>query len=414
MRRVVVTGLGAVTPVGNDVPTIWENLINGVCGIDFIPEERFSTEGLKVKIAGLVKNFEPTKYFEKKEIRKNDLCTQFAVAAATEAVEDSGIIGNIEAEKLGVYVGSGIGGLKSFYDNSVNMEKFGAKKVSPFFIPMMISNMPSGTIAIKFNAKGPCVPIVTACATGSHAIGEAFHAIKNGYCDAIIAGGSEAAASPLAIAGFQNMKALTTKNEPESSSIPFDKNRDGFVIGEGGACVILEEYEHAKARGAKIYAEISGYGNTCDANHITAPDSTAQVPANAIKAAMQEAGVTGDEEWYWNAHGTSTHLNDLTETKAIKLALGENAYRVNVSSTKSMTGHLFGATGAFEAIVSVLALNKGIIPPTINLNEPDEECDLNYTPNKAVKRDVNVAASTNLGFGGHNACLIFRKYQEEQ
>lgn len=413
MRRVVVTGVGAVTPVGNDMNTIWNNLINGVSGIDFIPEERFSTEGLKVKIAGLVKDFDPTKYFEKKEVRKNDRYTQYAVAAATEAVEDSGIMGNIEDEKFGVYVGSGIGGLESFNTNAINMETAGARKVSPFFIPMMISNMASGTIAIKFSAKGPCVPIVTACATGANAIGEAFHAIKNGYCDAVISGGAEAAVSPLSIAGFQNIKALTTRNDPKTASIPFDKNRDGFVMGEGGACMILEEYEHAKARGAKIYAEISGYGNTCDAHHITAPDSTAIVPANAIKAAMQEAGVTGEEEWYWNAHGTSTHLNDATETKAIKLSLGENAYRVNVSSTKSMTGHLFGATGALEAIVCALTLKNGIIPPTIGYSEPDEECDLNYTPNEAVKRDVNVAASTNLGFGGHNACLIFRKYEED-
>lgn len=413
MRRVVVTGIGAVTPCGNDMKTTWDNLINGVCGIDLIPEERFSTEGLKVKVAGLVKDFDPTKYFEKKEVRKNDPYTLFAVAAATEAVEDSGILGNIEEENFGVYVGSGIGGLDSFYKNSINFEKSGAKKVSPFFIPMMISNMASGTIAIKFKAKGPCVPIVTACATGANAIGEAFHSIKNGYCDAIIAGGAEAAVSPLSVAGFQNIKALTTVDDPKKASIPFDKNRSGFVMGEGGACMILEEYEHAKARGAKIYAEIAGYGNTCDANHITAPDSTAVIPANAIKVAMKEAGVTGDEEWYWNAHGTSTHLNDITETKAIKLALGDKAYNVNVSSTKSMTGHLFGATGALEAIVCALTLQNGIIPPTIGYTEKDEECDLNYTPNKAVKRDVTVAASTNLGFGGHNACLIFKKYMED-
>jgi 3-oxoacyl-[acyl-carrier-protein] synthase II len=413
MRRVVVTGIGAVTPIGNDMDTIWNNLINGVSGIDFIPEERFSTEDLKVKIAGLVKDFDATKYFEKKELRKNDLYTQFAVAAATDAVEDSGILGNIEEDRFGVYVGSGIGGMESFYTNSINMEKFGSRKVSPFFIPMMISNMASGTIAIRFKAKGPCVPVVTACATGANAVGEAFHSIKDGYCDAIIAGGAEAAVSPLAIAGFSNCKALTTRNDPKTASIPFDKNRDGFVMGEGGACMILEEYEHAKARGAKIYAEISGYGNTCDANHITAPDATAQTPAKAIKVAMKEAGVTGKEDWYWNAHGTSTHLNDMTETKAIKIALGDEAYRVNVSSTKSMTGHLFGATGAFEAIVCTLALKNGIIPPTIGYTEADEDCDLNYTPNKAVKRDVNVAASTNLGFGGHNACLVFKKYMED-
>ncbi|MGN1051308.1 MAG: beta-ketoacyl-ACP synthase II, partial [Acutalibacteraceae bacterium] len=374
MRRVVVTGLGCVSPVGNTVSETWENLINGVCGIDTI--KRFDTSDLKVHIAGEVKNFNPELYFEKKDLRKNDLYTQFAVASATQAVEDSGILGNIDPERFGVYMGSGIGGLKSFEDNTIGFHEKGARKVSPFFIPMMISNIASGTIAIKFNAKGPCVPIVTACATSAHSIGEAFHSIKDGYCDAVVAGGAEAALEPLAIAGFQNMKALSTEEDPKKASIPFDLNRNGFVMAEGGACVILEEYEHAVARNAKIYAEIAGYGNTCDAHHITAPDSTGETPAKCIKKAFEEANVTDDDVIYFNAHGTSTHLNDLTETIAIKKALGEKAYDINVSSTKSMTGHLFGATGALEAIVSVLTLKNGICPPTIGYTTPDPECDL--------------------------------------
>lgn len=412
MRRVVVTGLGAVTPVGNDVETMWNSLINGISGVDVITN--FDTSDLKVKIAAQVKDFDATKYIEKKEIRKTDLYTQYAVAAAQQAIDDSGIMGTIAEDRFGVYVGAGIGGMHAFTDNVLAMDKGGARKVSPYFVPMMIANIAAGTVAIRFKAKGVCVPIVTACATGSHSIGEAFHAIKNGYADAIIAGGAEAAVTPLSIAGFSNCKALTTNPDPKTASVPFDKRRDGFVIGEGAGILILEEYEHAKARGAKIYAEICGYGNTCDAHHITAPDPEAEGPSRAIKLAFEEAQVTDSDVIYINAHGTSTPLNDKTETKAIKLALGEERAReINISSTKSMTGHMLGATGGVEGVVAALAIKEGIIPPTIGYEVPDEECDLNYTPNKAEKKDITVAASTSLGFGGHNACIVFRKVEEQ-
>lgn len=412
MRRVVVTGLGAVTPVGNDVETMWNSLINGVSGVDVITN--FDTSDLKVKIAAQVKDFDATKYIEKKEIRKTDLYTQYAVAAAQQAIDDSGIMGTIAEDRFGVYVGAGIGGMHAFTDNVLAMDKGGARKVSPYFVPMMIANIAAGTVAIRFKAKGVCVPIVTACATGSHSIGEAFHAIKNGYADAIIAGGAEAAVTPLSIAGFSNCKALTTNPDPKTASVPFDKRRDGFVIGEGAGILILEEYEHAKARGAKIYAEICGYGNTCDAHHITAPDPEAEGPSRAIKLAFEEAQVTDSDVIYINAHGTSTPLNDKTETKAIKLALGEERAReINISSTKSMTGHMLGAAGGVEGVVAALAIKEGIIPPTIGYEVPDEECDLNYTPNKSEKKDITVAASTSLGFGGHNACIVFRKVEEQ-
>lgn len=412
MRRVVVTGLGAVTPVGNDVETMWNSLINGISGVDVITN--FDTSDLKVKIAAQVKDFDATKYIEKKEIRKTDLYTQYAVAAAQQAIDDSGIMGTIAEDRFGVYVGAGIGGMHAFTDNVLAMDKGGARKVSPYFVPMMIANIAAGTVAIRFKAKGVCVPIVTACATGSHSIGEAFHAIKNGYADAIIAGGAEAAVTPLSIAGFSNCKALTTNPDPKTASVPFDKRRDGFVIGEGAGVLILEEYEHAKARGAKIYAEICGYGNTCDAHHITAPDPEAEGPSRAIKLAFEEAQVTDSDVIYINAHGTSTPLNDKTETKAIKLALGEERAReINISSTKSMTGHMLGAAGGVEGVVAALAIKEGIIPPTIGYEVSDEECDLNYTPNKAEKKDITVAASTSLGFGGHNACIVFRKVEEQ-
>ena len=407
MRRVVVTGLGAVTPVGNDVESMWTALKNGEGGIDYITE--FDTDDLKVKIAGEVKNFDPTLYIEKKELRKTELFTQYAVAAATQAVKDSGIENNIEPERFGVYVGAGIGGIGTFVENTLGMDKGGARKVSPFFIPMMIGNIAAGTIAIRFNAKGVCLPVVTACATGTHSIGEAFHAIKHGYADAIITGGAEAAVTPLAVAGFSNMKALSSNDDPKTACRPFDKNRDGFIMGEGAGIMILEEYEHAKARGAKIYAEICGYGNSCDAHHITAPDPTAEGPARAVRAAFEEAGVCDEDTIYINAHGTSTGPNDRSETKAFKLVLGEKAKDISVSSTKSMTGHMLGAAGGVEGVIATLALYNGIIPPTINYSEPDEECDLDYTPNKAKERDINVSVSTSLGFGGHNACIVFRK-----
>lgn len=408
MRRVVITGIGAVTPVGNDIETMWDSLVNGKNGIDYI--KSFDTEKLKVKVAAEVKDFDPTKYIEKKELRKTDLFCQYAIAAACQAVEDSGIIGTIEDEKLGVYVGSGTGGMHTFFTQCENM--IAEKKISPFFIPMMIGNMAAGLIAIRFSAKGPCLPVVTACATSTHAVGEAFHAIKNGYADAIITGGAEAAITPLAIAGFSSCMALSTRNDPNSSSIPFDKRRDGFVMGEGAGILVLEEYEHAVARGTKIYAEVAGYGNTCDAHHVTAPDPEAAGAARCVEIALKEAGITDDDTLYINAHGTSTPANDKTETAAFKRALGEKAYDAYISSTKSMTGHMLGATGAVEAIVAALAVKNGIVPPTIGLEEPDPECDLNYVPNKAVEAPLTAAASTTFGFGGHNACIALKKVNE--
>lgn len=406
-RRVVVTGLGAVSPVGNDVPTMWKNMLDGVNGIETITA--FDTSDLKVHIAGTVKNFEPEKYFEKREAKKLDVYCQYAIAAAQEAVDDSGILGKIDENRFGVYIGAGIGGLNTFINNTINLENGGPRKVSPFFIPMMIGNIATGNVAIRFNARGVSLSVMSACATGTNSIGEAFHAIKDGYADAIIAGGAEAVVARLTIAGFQNMKALSTNPDPSKASRPFDKDRDGFVMGEGAGMLILEEYEHAKARGAKIYAEFAGYGNTCDAHHVTAPDPEGAGLARAIEIAFKEADVADDAEVYINAHGTSTHLNDLTETMAIKTALGENAYKASISSTKSMTGHMLGATGAIEAIAAVKAIEDGMIPPTINLDEPEEGLDLDYTPKTAKKRGINVAASTNLGFGGHDACVVFKK-----
>ena len=406
-RRVVVTGLGAVCPVGNDVPTMWKNMLDGVCGIEEITN--FDTSDLKVHIAGTVKNFDPLQYFEKREIKKLDPYCQYAIAAAQQAVDDSGILGHIDENRFGVYIGAGIGGLNTFVNNTVGLENGGPRKVSPFFIPMMIGNIATGNVAIRFHAKGVSLSVMSACATGTNSIGEAFHAVKDGYADAIIAGGAEAVVARLTIAGFQNMKALSTNPDPKTASRPFDKNRDGFVMGEGAGMLILEEYEHAKARGAKIYAEFAGYGNTCDAHHITAPDPEGAGLASAIKIAFDEAAVEDSAAVYINAHGTSTHLNDLTETIAIKNALGVRAYDASISSTKSMTGHMLGATGAVEAIAAIKAIEEGMIPPTINLDETDDELDLNYTPHVAVKRNITVAASTNLGFGGHDACVVFRK-----
>lgn len=406
-RRVVVTGVGAVSPVGNDAETTWKNLVDGVCGIEEI--SAFDTSDLKVHIAGTVKNFDPTEYIEKRDVKKTDLYCQYAIAAAQQAVDDSKILGTVDENRLGVYIGAGIGGLNTFVENTVALHENGPRKISPFFIPKMIGNIATGNVAIRFNAKGVSLSVMSACATGTNSIGEAFHAIKDGYADAIIAGGAEAVVAPLTIAGFQNMKALSTNPDPKKASRPFDKNRDGFVMGEGAGILVLEEYEHAKARGAKIYAEFAGYGNTCDAHHITAPDPEGAGLARAIEIAFDEAKISDDAQVYINAHGTSTHLNDLTETLAIKKALGSKAYDASISSTKSMTGHMLGATGAIEAIAAVLAIRDGIIPPTINLDEPDEELDLDYTPNKAKKRNVDVAASTSLGFGGHDACVVFKK-----
>lgn len=406
-RRVVVTGLGAVTPVGNDTASFWNSLIEGKCGVG--PITKFDTSDYKVKLAAEVKDFHPEQYMEKSQIRKMDPYCQYAVAAAAQAMEDSGLEGKIEPERLGVYVSSGIGGMYTFIEECTKLNEHGPKRISPFFIPKLISNIAAGEIAIRFGAQGPSLCIVTACATSAHSLGEAYRTIQRGEADAIIAGGAEAAVNGLAIAGFTNCMALTTSEDPESASIPFDKRRDGFVMGEGGAVLILEEEEHAKARGAKIYAEICGYGNTNDAYHMTAPHPEATGAANAIRLAVKESGMSPDAKLYINAHGTSTTLNDKSETLAFKKALGEQAYKVSISSTKSMTGHMLGATGAAEAIACVLALGTGIIPPTIGYREPDPECDLDYTPNTARKADPDYALSTNLGFGGHNACLVFRK-----
>ena len=398
MRRVVVTGIGAVTPVGNTAEITWDALKNGRSGITLVT--KYDPELTKAKVVAEVKNFDPTEYIEKRECRRMDLYTQYAIAAADQAVKDSAIKGQI-------YAGSGVGGIITFYDQSINM--YTDKSISPFFIPMMISNIASGNIAIRYNAQGPCLPVVTACSTSTHAIGEAYRAIKFGFADAIIAGGAEAALHPLAIKGFTSCKALTMSDDPANASIPFDKRRSGFVLGEGAAMLVLEAYDHAVARGAKIYAEVCGYGNTCDAHHITAPDPEAIVASRCVTQAIEEANYVKGESLYINAHGTSTPMNDSTETKIFKIALGDDAYKAHISSTKSMTGHMLGATGAVEAIAAILALREGIIPPTIGYKEPDPECDLNYTPNKAVQADVSMALSTTFGFGGHNACLAFRK-----
>ncbi len=412
-RRVVVTGTGVVTPVGNNVETFWKNITNGVCGIDYITQ--FPTDDLPVKIAGEVKDFNPADYeIEAPFARKQDKFTVFAVAAAYEAMKQSGLNsaegGNIDPFRLGVYVGSGIGGFSVQYKETEKMIKDGAKWISPLFIPTMISNIAAGNIAIRNNACGPCVPVVTACATSTHAIGEAYRAIKHGHADAVIAGGSEAATIPLGIAGFANAKALSKAEDPKYASLPFNANRGGFVMAEGAGMLVLEEYEHAKARGAEILAEVCGYGNTCDAHHVTAPRPDGVTQSAAIRMSLEEAGFDAEKDTlYINAHGTGTALNDSSETKAYKLALGDAAYKAHISSTKSMTGHMLGAAGAVEAVASILALKNGIIPPTINLDAPDPECDLNYTPNKAENAELTIAISDSLGFGGHNGCVAFRK-----
>ena len=407
-RRVVVTGMGAITPVGNNVKDTWEGLKSGKNGI--APITLFDTENFKAKLGAEVKDFNPRDYLEVNEVLRTDRYAQFAVAAAQQAVEESGIEGTVAPERFSVIFGTGIGGINTFETEYGKLMEKGPRRVSPLFIPMMIANMASGMIAIRHDCRGSAMPAVTACASGSNAIGEAMRLIRHGYADAAIAGGAEAAISPSAIAGFVNMKALSTSEDPEAASLPFDKRRGGFVIGEGAVALILEEYEHAKARGAKIYGEVCGYGSTCDAHHITAPHPEARGGAQAMADAMREAGYTENDRVYVNAHGTGTPMNDSLETIAIEKALGEEAAkRAYVSSTKSMTGHMLGAAGAIEALACLFALNEGIIPPTINLKEQDEACDLNCVPNTAVKADIDLALSNSLGFGGHNACLAFRK-----
>lgn len=411
-RRVVVTGTGVISPVGNNVESFWRNLVDGYCGIEVIAD--FPTDDLPVKIAGQVKDFDPSDYeIEPAFARKQDKFTLYAVAAAWQAVKESGLSaaegGNIDPFRLGVYVGSGIGGFKTQVRETEKLMTDGAKWVSPLFIPTMIANIAAGNIAIRNNACGPCLPVVTACATSTHAIGEAYRAIRHGYADAIIAGGSEACVMPLGIAGFANAKALSRSEDPKYASLPFNKNRGGFVMAEGAAVLVLEEYEHAVQRGATILAEVCGYGNTCDAYHVTAPRPDGKTQAAAIRMALDEAGYTSDDCLYINAHGTGTALNDVSETRAFKLALGEDAYRAHISSTKGAMGHLLGAAGAAEALAAILALRHSVVPPTINLDEKDPECDLDYTPNKAVEAEITIAISDSLGFGGHNSCVAFRR-----
>ena len=406
MKRVVITGLGIVSPLGNNVKTFWNNLVNGVSGIDYI--KSIDTSKLSIKIAAEVKNYDPLALgLDASTVRRTDKFTQYALIAANQAMEDSRL--QIAPERLGVYIGSGVGGIETFVSQTQKMLEEGGQWVSPLFIPMMIANIAAGNVAIVHNAQGPTLPVVTACATATHVIGEAFRAIKHGYADAIIAGGAEAAVCELTISGFANMKALTKIEDSKLASLPFDSRRQGFVLGEGAGVLILEELEHAQMRGAPIYAEIVGYGNTCDAYHLTAPMPDGKCAANAMKLAATEAQLTPEDFVHINAHGTGTPLNDKTETAAIKYAFGEEvAYKSLITSNKSMTGHGLGAAGGFEAIASVLALTNSIIPPTIGLECHDPECDLDYVPLTARKANVTIAFSNSLGFGGHNGCIAFR------
>ena len=409
-RRVVVTGMGAVTPLGNNVADTWRGLRTGKNGIDHIT--LFDTEKFKAKLAAEVRGFDPGQYLEVNDVLRTDRYTQFAVASAQQAVDESGIAGKVDPDRFSVLFGTGIGGINTFETEHTKLLEKGPRRVSPLFIPMMISNMAAGMIAIRHDCRGTAMPIVTACASGSNAIGEAMRLIRHGYADAVITGGTEAAVTPSAVAGFVNMQALSTSDDPNAASLPFDSRRGGFVIGEGSVAFVLEEYEHAVNRGARIYGEICGYGTTCDAYHITAPHPEARGGAKAMTDAMAEAGYTAEDTVYVNAHGTGTPMNDAIETIAIKKALGEEkAGEAFVSSTKSMTGHMLGAAGAIEALACIFALQESIIPPTINLNEQDEACDLNCVPNAAVKTPVTLALSNSLGFGGHNACLVFHKWE---
>lgn len=407
-RRVVVTGMGIVSPVGSNMDSAWGNLVSGYNGIG--PITYFDTTNYKAKLGAQVKDFDPLNYMEKSETLRSDRFAQYAMGATVQAVEESGVIGTVAPDRIAVYFGSGIGGLNTVTTEIGKLESRGPHRVSPLCVPMMIANIAAGMIAIRYNCQGPALPAVTACASGSNAIGEALRLIRHGYADAVITGGAEASIVPVGIAGFINMKALSTAENPNAASLPFDARRGGFVIGEGAGALVLEEYEHAKARGANIYGEVCGYGSTCDAYHITAPHPEAEGGARAMVQALEEAGYREGEQVYVNAHGTGTPLNDAGETLAIKKALGEDAaYKALVSSTKSMTGHMLGAAGAVEAIVCLKVLETGMVPPTINLLEKDPKCDLNYVPNQAVQADVDLCLSNSLGFGGHNACLAFRK-----
>ena len=406
-RRVVVTGVGTVNPTGNTVEESWKGIREGKVGIGEITA--FDSSAFSVHLAGEVKEFHPETVFEKRELKHMARFTQFAMIAAEEAMLDSGISGSLPPEEMGVIVSSGIGGLKTIEEEHTKGEQKGFERVSPFFIPMSISNMAAGEIAIRHKLKGLCICPVTACAGGSNAVGDAFHRIRDGYETAMLCGGTEAAISELGIGGFATMKALSPATEVSRASIPFDKERSGFVMGEGAGILILEEREHALKRGAKIYAEIVGYGANCDAYHITSPAPGGEGAAACMGLALKDAGITASEIDYINAHGTSTHLNDLGETAAVKTVFKDRAYSVPISSTKSMTGHLLGAAGAVEAIFSVLALRDGFIPGTMNYQVKDEELDLDYVPNKGREKELRYTMSNSLGFGGHNACLVFKK-----
>lgn len=410
-RRVVVTGLGAVSPIGNTADEMWQGIKDGKCGIDEITH--FDTADYKVKLAGEVKDLDMEAYYEKRDLKFNDRFTQFARIVSKQAVADAKLdLEAIDKERFGVIIGSGIGGVESIENAQNNLRDRGAGRVSPFFIPMALVNLAAGNVAIDMGAKGHCSSCVTACAAATNAIGEAFHKIRDGYEDIMIAGGSEAAITPLAIAGFQSMRALHTGDDKARASIPFDEQRSGFVMGEGAGVVILEEYEHAKARNAKIYGEVVGYGATCDAHHITAPLDDGSGGAKAMMQAVKDANINLTDIDYINAHGTSTPLNDKTETAAVKYAFGDHAYKLAVSSTKSNTGHLLGASGAIEAIISLKALEDSFIPATINYVNKDENCDLDIVANTGINQDIHYAMSNSLGFGGHNASLVFKKWED--
>lgn len=409
MKRVVITGMGIISPIGNDLATYQANLMAGRHGIG--PITRFSTEGYKATLAAEVKDFQIEHLIDKKDVRRFDLFSQYALAAADQAWQQSGLAGGgFDPHRAGVYIGSGIGGMLAFENGLRDLDQKGPRRVSPFLIPAMISNMATGQVAIRYGLQGPSLPVVTACATSTNAIGEAFRNIKHGYSDLILAGGSEASITDIAVAGFIACMALTNATDPDRASIPFDAERSGFVIGEGAGVLVLEELEHAQRRGATILAEVVGYGNTCDAYHMTAPDPGAEGSARAISLGLEEAGGVDAARTYYNAHGTSTPLNDKTETLAVKKAFGDGARELAISSTKSMTGHMLGAAGAAEAIASVLALQTGTVPPTLGYQVADPDCDLDYTPNTAQVRDLEAAVSASLGFGGHNAAIVLRKW----
>lgn len=411
-KRVVITGLGAITPIGKNVEETWKGIENKKNGIDNI--SLFDTEKFKTKLAAEVKEYNPQDYFEQKQAKRFDRSSQFAVIAAREAVKDSGITKeNTDFDRVGIFVSSGIAGLRTIQEQcEINCQK-GNNRVSPMFIPMAIANMPAGNIAIEFGFKGESMAIVTACASSTHSIGEAYKTIKQGYEDVVIAGGTEASICSVGIAGFENMKALTNSEDKNRASIPFDKERSGFIMGEGAGIIVLEELEHAKKRGAKIYAELTGFGSTTDAYHITSPCPDGECGAKAMIRAMEDSKIKPEDVDYINAHGTSTHLNDLTETMAIKTALGEASKKVMVSSTKGNVGHLLGAAGGVEAVICIKAIENQLVPPTINYKEKDEECDLDIVPNEPRKAKLNVVMSNSLGFGGHNSCIVMKKYEGE-